>query len=113
MQVGCDEKNPLLRGRMMKTRWRAAGRVLLAAALVLSAVTWAVGQPPREREGPRGPRIDPAVEVWIKTLAEKITDRHDTIRDSAREGLVAVGRAALPTLRKLAEGDDGVTAEAE
>lgn len=102
----------------MKVRLRAASGVTLAAVLFLGVLTTAVGQPPppRDREpgrdGPREPRIDPAVEAWVKMLAEKITDRHDSIRESAREGLAAVGRAALPTLRQIAEGDDGAAADA-
>lgn len=92
-------------------------------------------QPPRERRGepgeprgprgepgePRGPRgegpgrghrVDPQVEAWIKTLAEKITDPHDEIRDSARAALAVIGRPALPTLQGLANGNDGAKATA-
>lgn len=77
------------------------------------------GQPPAgERRPPadgprdRGPdnrgerKADATLESWVKTLAEKITDPHDSIRDSARAGLIAVGQAALPLLRKLADSDD-------
>jgi hypothetical protein len=72
------------------------------------------GQPPgfgRPR-GPGGERTDPAVEGWLNVLVEKMNDPHDTVRDSARAGIVAIGPAALPTLRRLADGDDGAKAVA-
>jgi Spy/CpxP family protein refolding chaperone len=67
------------------------------------------GQPVPARRGAEGGerKPDAQVEAWMKTLAEKITDPHDEIRDSARAGLVAVGKPALATLRQLANGDDG------
>jgi len=72
---------------------------------------------PTDRGGPGGPdrrpeRPDPAVEAWVKVLTDKITDPHDTIRDSARAAVVAVGPAALPALRRLADGDDAAKATA-
>lgn len=72
------------------------------------------GGPREEGRGgePRSVRLDPAVEAWAKTLIEKMNDRHDTIRESARAGLVAVGRPALPLLRPIADGDDGALATA-
>jgi hypothetical protein len=60
----------------------------------------------------RGERADPAVEAWVKVLLDKITDPHDTIRDSARAAVVNVGPPALPALRQLADGDDGAKATA-
>ena len=73
----------------------------------------AEGQPRGEgRPMPRGPRVDPQVEAWVKILVEKITDPHDEIRDSARAALVAVGRPALATLTPLANGTDGAKATA-
>jgi len=72
-------------------------------------------QPKREPAG-KAPDVamkpDPAVDAWVKVLLEKMTDSHDTVRDSARAGLVAVGRQAIPALQKLAEGDDGAKATA-
>jgi hypothetical protein len=63
--------------------------------------------------GERGqPKPDATVEAWVKVLAEKITDPHDTVRDSARAALVAVGPQAMPILRRLAEGDDSAKAVA-
>src|SRR5262245_41414805 len=41
-----------------------------------------------------------------------MTDRHDSIRESARAALVAIGEPALPTLKQLSEGDDSATATA-
>lgn len=66
------------------------------------------GRPGGERE----PRPDPAVDAWVKMLADKMTDPHDVIRESARAGLVAAGPAAAPTLRKLADSEDGAKATA-
>lgn len=67
------------------------------------------GQP-----GPKGPapKADPVVDAWVATLIGKITDAHDTVRDSARGALVAVGPAAVPALQKLADGDDPAKAVA-
>ena len=62
--------------------------------------------------GGRGERSDPAVDAWVRVLIEKITDPHDTIRDSARGALVGVGRPALPALERLADGNDGAKAVA-
>lgn len=98
----------------------------------LTVATLALAQPPEgapkggpkerfekkgfgKKDGPRegrSPRHDAAVESWARTLIEKINDPHDTIRDSARAGLVAIGRPALPLLRPLAEGEDGALATA-
>ncbi len=64
-----------------------------------------------EKKGP-APKPDAVVEAWLKTLLDKITDPHDTVRDSARGAVVAVGPAALPALQKLAEGDDAAKAVA-
>lgn len=73
-----------------------------------------------ERPGPGGPdgparrgeRPDPGVEAWVRVLCERMTDPHDTIRDSARAGIVAAGHAALPTLHRFAEGEDSAKAVA-
>ncbi|HJZ59296.1 MAG TPA: hypothetical protein VKE74_30405 [Gemmataceae bacterium] len=62
--------------------------------------------------GPGGERIDPAVDAWLKVLVEKMNDPHDTVRDSARAAIIAIGPQALPTLRRLADGDDGAKAVA-
>jgi hypothetical protein len=87
----------------------------LCAGLGLTMAA-AGGQPP-DRKGPppgesRERRPDPQVEAWIKTLTDKMTDPHDTIRDSARAGIVAAGRDALPILRRYADSDDGAKATA-
>ena len=59
-----------------------------------------------------GPKSDAVVDAWLKTLLEKITDPHDTVRESARGAIVAVGPPALPALQKLADGDDAAKAVA-
>jgi hypothetical protein len=70
------------------------------------------GQP--GQPGPKGPapKADPVVDAWVATLIGKITDPHDTVRDTARGALVAVGPAAIPALQKLADGDDPAKAVA-
>jgi hypothetical protein len=76
--------------------------------------------PPGEKKGPPDkpgpaqtpPKADPQVEAWLAVLLTKITDPHDTVRDSARGAVVAVGREALPALQKLADGDDTAKAVA-
>ncbi len=78
----------------------------------------APGAPPTvDRGGPMGerradPKPDAQVDAWVKTLTDKMCDPHDSIRDSSRAGIISVGRAALPSLKKLADGDDGAKATA-
>lgn len=87
----------------------------VAVALLTAGAAW--GQPPGGPGGPPpgfgpggpgGPveKADPQVEVWVKTLTDKMNDPHDAIRESARAALVAVGNPALPALRGLAGGND-------
>lgn len=66
---------------------------------------------PEPKKGPP-PKIDTTVEAWLKVLLDKITDPHDTIRDSARSAVVAIGPPAIPVLEKLADGDDAAKATA-
>jgi len=70
------------------------------------------GPPPTDRDRRPGPKPDAQVDAWVKTLVDRITDPHDTIRASARAALVSVGQPALPALRKIADGDDGAKADA-
>jgi len=109
---------------------RIAWKFVVAGALCGAAVatTGILAQPPeREKKGaqPAQPKrdggerkssepvkADPAVDAWVKVLLEKLTDPHDTVRDSARAGLVTVGRQAVPSLQKLADGEDGAKATA-
>ncbi|CAN5180178.1 hypothetical protein BH11PLA2_BH11PLA2_07450 [soil metagenome] len=116
----------------MKRFWKIVPTVGLTAGLSLMAAAQPPGnergqQPQGARKGPPtfesrielrsetkyvDHKADPQVEAWVKMLAEKITDAHDEIRDSARTGLAAVGPAALPTLMQLAQGNDGAKATA-
>ena len=95
--------------------FHAMGATALGAALLLLGP--ATAQPPADgkvdtkKDAPPA-KPDPNVEAWVKLLGEKMTDRHDAIRDSARAALVAIGKPALPTLKKLVDGDDGATATA-
>ena len=90
----------------------------LAVAL-LAANAMAAGPKDKDAKSKKAPaktetpvKIDKNVEAWVKTLTDKIADRYDTIRESARHALVAMGKAALPSLHKVAEGADGASAEA-
>ena len=64
-----------------------------------------------EKKGP-APKADPVVDAWLAVLLTKITDPHDTVRDSARGAIVAVGPPAIPALQKLADGEDPAKAVA-
>src|SRR5579859_5697337 len=101
--------------------WRSAA----AAVGVLLLLGAATAQPGGKKDEPKkGPpksessktaapaKVDKDIDAWVKILGEKMTDRHDTVRESARAALVAIGRPALPTLKKLADSDDGATATA-
>jgi hypothetical protein len=65
-----------------------------------------------DKRGDGRGRGDQSVDGWLQTLAERITDPHDTIRDSARAGLVAAGKRAVPLLERLAESGDDARATA-
>ena len=101
-------------------------RSIFTTAALLALTQTGIAQPPAgprgegRREGPpreslskkEEPKKDPNIDAWADTLVSRIADRSDTIRDSARAGLVALGHAALPALKKAAEGSDLPTAEA-
>lgn len=71
------------------------------------------GQPgDKKGPAPTPPKADAVVDAWLAVLLTKITDPHDTVRDSARGAVVSVGPAALPALQKLADGDDPAKAVA-
>jgi hypothetical protein len=55
---------------------------------------------------------DKELEAWIKILADKMTDRNDDIRNSARRALVSVGPAAMFSLKEMTESKDAATAVA-
>ena len=55
---------------------------------------------------------DKELEAWIKVLAEKMTDRNDDIRNSARRALVSMGPAAMFSLKEMTESKDAATAVA-
>ena len=58
------------------------------------------------------PKPDKELEAWIKILADKMTDRNDDIRNSARRALVSMGPGAMYSLRELTESKDAATAVA-
>jgi hypothetical protein len=58
------------------------------------------------------PKPDKELEAWIKILAEKMTDRNDDIRNSARRALVSMGPAAIYSLKEMTESKDAATAVA-
>ncbi len=83
-----------------------------AALLFLVAVA---AQPPRGRDDGKKAepaKEDPAVEAWVKTLAEKLTDKNEAVRNSARAAIVSIGEASLPVLKKMADGKDEAAASA-
>ena len=99
----------------MTRRWNVIRNVAACSvALLFLGVT--VAQPPGRGKGrDRGDapaKADPAVEAWVKVLAEKLTDKNDTISDSARRALLSIGSPAVPTLKKIADGDDKAAASA-
>ena len=67
---------------------------------------------PKKGGQPGGPKTDATVDAWLGVLLTKITDPHDTVRDSARGAVVAVGPQAIPALERLANGDDAAKAVA-
>lgn len=88
--------------------------VTVLGLLLLPAIAAAQGDPFKERMPlPKmdAVQVDPEVQAWIDLLAAHMADRHDVIRQSAQRTLVTVGRAALPTLKKLSEGDDAAAAD--
>lgn len=89
----------------MRVCWLAAATLGLVA-LVGSRVS---AQPPAGKEVPA--QMDPAVEEWIKMLIEKLGDKNEAIRDSAREALAVIGQPALPALRNLVVGTDVAKAD--
>ncbi len=82
---------------------RATAVALLSAGLIAMTVVFAEPQP----SGPKSdlPVTDKEVEVRVQQLVESMTDSKEQVRDSAYEALKALGERALPTLKKLAEGD--------
>ena len=58
------------------------------------------------------PKPDKELEAWIKILGEKMTDRNDNIRNSARKALVGMGTAAVYSLKEMSESKDAATAVA-
>jgi hypothetical protein len=106
----------------MTRTWRIAGLGALAMGLSLLLAGLSAGQKladdrskketAREGEKKEQAKTDEDVEAWVQMLLKRITDRHDTIRESARAALVAVGKPAMPALEKLAKGDDSATASA-
>ena len=96
------------------------GRPAVALGIALLLLQGADAQPggkgKRKGGDDAAPKADAQtsseLQAWIKTLTEKMTDRQDSIRDSARSALVSIGRPALPELQKLVDGKDSAAAEA-
>ncbi len=105
---------------MMFSRMRCLLLPLFAVGLSVLMLGDSTAQPGRgpkgkgKMEGKTEDKGDSSVEAWVKVLTEKMMDRHDTIRDSARAALIAVGPAALPTLKTIAgSGDDAAATAAK
>lgn len=87
-------------------------KFLLGSAVLLAGPIWALAQDPGSGKKNERAKVAPSVQAWVKTLAGKIADRHDLIRQSARLAIISLGRDALPTLRAVADGKDDAAAYA-
>jgi hypothetical protein len=89
----------------------------LAIAVSLAATTYAQEPTPAKPPAPKASepaKADPAVDAWLKTLGGKIADQNEVVRASAHQGIISVGRPALPFLKTLADGgDQAIAAEAK
>jgi hypothetical protein len=91
--------------------------VLIAALFSLCA---ARGQDPAKFGGARPVpdqkqpvKADPELEGWVVSLAKRIAHANPLVRKSAQAALIAVGKPALPHLKKLvAKGDTTLAPEA-
>lgn len=68
-------------------------------------------QPPQKAED-KPMQLDEDAQAWIRTLLTKVGDKNSTISESARAGLVSIGKPALVALKKWAEGDNKMLADA-
>ncbi len=84
------------------SRWWTVGLLCLLA--VVAAPVLAV-----QSDTPADPQAQ--VDAWVQSLAAHLTDSNEVIANSARTGLVAVGRPAVPALQKIADGSDTTKAE--
>src|SRR6188768_2431673 len=57
-------------------------------------------------------QLDPAAQAWVETLAKRIVDSNQVIRDSSIAALEKVVKPAIPTLNALVSGSDKALAEA-
>src|SRR5262245_44512158 len=55
-------------------------------------------------------KADPVVDAWVRVLGAKIADANATVRQSAQQGLVSVGKPAEAFLQTLASGADAAVA---
>ena len=80
----------------------------------IAPIAWAQeGDPSGRRRGAgESAESDPAVQLWVDFLAQRIGDENETIRRSAAQALAAVGEPALPALHRLADSGDERTAQA-
>ena len=101
--------------KLMRNWLRHWPIVLLAAgAIFLVLQGTGAQQPSKSKSGSAKTetKVDRDLQAWFKILTEKMTDRHDSIRDSARTALASLGTKVLPALRMLETSEDGATAEA-
>ena len=71
---------------------------LLGTALLLGPMPWATAQDAGGTKTGEATKVAPSVEAWVKTLATKIADRHDLVRQSARLAILAVGAGRFADL---------------
>lgn len=97
--------------RELLVAWIAVSLVAVSGGILAQAEEPPT-RPAAERPDQESPPADPAVQAWVQTLVRRIADSHPGIRRSAREGLVALGKPALPALRQHAASADPEVATA-
>jgi hypothetical protein len=80
--------------------------VFVAALLTGGAIAQDSEQPPAPAVEKRQEKDDQALNKWIQSCCEKLTEQNVVIRESAGSALVTVGKPALPALRKIADMKD-------
>jgi Spy/CpxP family protein refolding chaperone len=94
----------------MSKAWRLLGLgtlvLVMGTPLVLGGAVQDAEESQQPKKGRLAEKTDQGAQAWVQELAKHFSDKNPTVRHSARAGLLAAGKAALPALRKIAEGDD-------
>jgi Spy/CpxP family protein refolding chaperone len=67
--------------------------------------------PPNQEQEAPADKPDPMVQAWVRGLCKHIADQNETIKRSAQEALVSVGKPALEILKPISDGEDAVQAK--